>query len=63
MSIDLRRLRGLRAVIIRRHGLPMRDVGHHDCEVGNFDVDKVTELRCAIRRVLQVKFDSAKTRY
>jgi hypothetical protein len=48
MAVDVRRLRGLRAVISRRHGLPARDVGHHDWESGNVDADTMTELRCVI---------------
>jgi hypothetical protein len=48
MAVDVRRLRGLRAVISRRHGLPARDVGHHGWESGNVDADRMTELRCVI---------------
>lgn len=62
MAVDVRLLRGLRAVIPRRHGLPARDVGHHDCESGNVDADKVPELRCVIGRAVQVKLDSVKAR-
>lgn len=54
MAVDVvRGRRGLRAVISRRHGLPARDVGHHDWESGIVDADKVTGLRCVIGRGIQ----------
>jgi hypothetical protein len=40
MAVDVRGWRGLRAVISRRHGLPARDIGHHDWESGNVVADK-----------------------
>ena len=38
MPIDVR---GLRALIARRHGLSARDIGHHDWKSRYVDTDKV----------------------
>ena len=37
-------------MISRRHGLSVRDIGHHSWESGNVDTDKVIEGRCVIGR-------------
>ena len=48
-------------MISRRHGLPVRDIGHHGWESGNVDTDKVTEKVCYWSRS-QVRLGIVKTR-
>ena len=49
-------------MISRRHGLSVRDIGHHGWESGNVDTDKVTVRNCVIGRGAKSRLGIVKTR-